>query len=72
MQYRPQHHLPTQSHSKPQFPNPGLITPIMQQIEEAKEAEDVAALEDAVVVAIMEGLEVVVLINMPQNKKAPI
>jgi hypothetical protein len=44
----------------------------MQQIEGAKEGEDVAALEDAVVVAIMEGLEVVVLINMPQNKKAPI
>jgi hypothetical protein len=30
----------------------------------------VAALEDAVVVAILKGLEVVVLINMPQNKKA--
>jgi hypothetical protein len=42
----------------------------MQQIEEAKEAEDVAALEDVVVVAILKGLEVVVLINMLQNKKA--
>jgi hypothetical protein len=31
----------------------------MQHIEDAKEAEDVAALEDAVVVAIMKGLEVV-------------
>ena len=42
----------------------------MQQKEEAKEAEDVAALEDAVVVPILKGLEVVVLINMLQNKKA--
>jgi hypothetical protein len=32
-----------------------LITPIMQKIEEAKEAEDVAALEDVVVVAILKG-----------------
>ena len=70
MQYRLQYHLPTQLHSKPQSLNLGLITPIMQQIEEAKEAEDVAALEDAVVVPILKGLEVVVLINMLQNKKA--
>jgi hypothetical protein len=42
----------------------------MQKIEEAKEAEDMTALEDGVVVAILKGLEVVELINMPQNKKA--
>jgi hypothetical protein len=44
----------------------------MKQIEKAKEAEDVVALEDGVVVSILKGLEVVVLINMPQNKKARI